>query len=246
MKQPAFLTPDDQPTTIGHVYGTAVVVNGLTGLPLLELVGWGVLSWVAGRKYPGWPMSRRVAAGAINTVGLLGSEWCHDLAHAAVAAHIGKPANAIRVFLGVPLLVYYEPSDQQVTPTQHCARALGGPIFNTLMASLLWLARRFTSKGSLALYSVDFAMKANVVLCTLALLPVSELDGGSILKWSLVHKGYPLERADELVKDANLTAGAGLAAASGIMVKVRRKWSGIGLAALAISCLSIGFGLLKE
>ena len=37
MIKPAFLEAEDQPTVVGHVFGTPVVVKGWTGLPLLEL-----------------------------------------------------------------------------------------------------------------------------------------------------------------------------------------------------------------
>ena len=45
---------------------------------------------------------------------VLGSEWCHNLAHAAAARAIGKPVDAIRITWGMPLLVYYDINDKNV------------------------------------------------------------------------------------------------------------------------------------
>jgi Zn-dependent protease len=246
MRSPAFLTPEDQPRVIGQVFGTPLVVKGLSGLPVLELIAWGLLTCVAGRRNPEWPTGKRLAGGALMTIGLLGSEWCHNLAHTLAAWWIGRPPNAMLISFGTPFLVYYDVNDPQVTPSQHRVRALGGPIFNVLLVPVLWLAGRFTQAGSLAHTSAHFAMQANAVLTGASLLPMPFLDGGPILKWSLVQRGYPLEKANKVVNEANLAVGAGLAVACGILLKKRHKWTGIGLAALAISCLAIGFGLLKE
>src|SRR4030042_6373235 len=113
MTNPPFLDPEDRPTSLGHVFGAPMVVKGWTCLPVIELVVWGILSWVAGCKRPDWSRKKRAAAGAATTIIMLGSEWCHNLAHAAVAYKVGKPMDAIRIFFGTPLLIYYNINDQQ-------------------------------------------------------------------------------------------------------------------------------------
>ena len=147
MIKPTFLEPQDRPTVVGNVFSTPLVVKGWTSLPVIELVMWAILSWVAGRKRPDWSWRKRACAGAMTTTIMLGSEWCHNLAHAAVAHKIGRPVDAIRIFWGTPLLIYYDINDQQVTPCQHILRALGGPVFNALMVPICWLARRLTRRG---------------------------------------------------------------------------------------------------
>lgn len=246
MIKPAFLEPEDQSTIVGQVFGTPLVVKGWTGLPLIELVLWGVLSWVAGRKRPDWSLQKRAYAGALTTTIMLGSEWCHNLAHTAVASKIGKPVDAIRIFWGTPLLIYYNINDQQVTPRQHILRALGGPVFNALMVPLTWLAKCLSREGSLTRYAADFALGTNSVLSTISLLPIPGIDGGPILKWSLVESGRSPEEADEVVKGVNLFLGGGLAVASGVALKKRRKWLAAAMAAFAATSLAIGFGYLKE
>jgi hypothetical protein len=246
MMDPASVKPDIQPTVLGRVFDAPIVVEGRTGLPLLELFTWGLLSQVAGSKNPTWTPRQRLTAGATTTVMLFASEWGHNLAYAALAAWIGKPVDAIRIFFGTPLLIYYDSENSLVTPAQHITRASGGSIFNGLMVAIAWLGRWLTPKGSLSHYCMDFVLDANRALMLISWLPIPSLDGGSILKWSLVLRGRSREKADEAVEQVNLAVGAGLAASSAIALKKRRKWLGAGMAFFAVGCLGIGLGLQKE
>lgn len=246
MIKPAFLEPEDRPAVVGHAFGTPMVVKGWTGLPLIELVVWGVLSWVAGRKRPDWSRQKRAYAGAVTTFIMLGSEWCHNLAHTAIAKWIEKPVDAIRIFWGTPLLIYYDINDQQVSPHQHILRALGGPVFNALMVPLSWFARLFSREGSLNRYAADFALGTNAFISSLSLLPIPGIDGGPLLKWSLVGHGHTPVQADEVVKYVNRFTGGGLAIASGLALKRRQVWIAAAFAAFAATSLAIGFGFLKE
>jgi Zn-dependent protease len=246
MIKPPFLQPDDRPSVISHVFGTPLVVMGWSGLPVIELVAWGIFSWIARQKQPDWSVSKQTCAGAFTATTLLGSEWCHNLAHTLVASRVGKPVDAIRIFWGTPLLIYYDINDKQVTPRQHILRALGGPVFNALLVPLAWIARQLTHRGSFTRYVADFTLGTNVFLCTVSLLPIPGIDGGPLLKWSMVECGRSPQQADEMVKTANLYLGAGLAAAGGLAVKKRKKWLAAVMAAFAATALAIGFGWLKE
>jgi Zn-dependent protease len=246
MNKPAFLQPEDQPTTLGQVFGTPLVVKGFTGLPLLELAAWGILTYIAGRKKPNWSRSKRGTAGALTTMILFSSEWGHNLAHTAVAHHIGKPPDAIRIVWGTPLLIYYDINDQQVSPRQHILRASGGPIFNASLIPLAWIAKRLTREGSLAHYVANFALGTNSFISTVSLLPIPGIDGGPLLKWSLVEAGRSREQADEAVKRVNLATGSILTVAAGTAIRKQHKWLGAAIAAFAATSLAIGLGLLKE
>jgi Zn-dependent protease len=246
MIKPTFLSSDEQPTTLGHVFEAPIVVKGITGLPVLELVAWGLLTWVAGKKRPDWSQSKRATAGALTTLILFASEWGHNLAHALFAHRIGKPVDAIRILGGTPMLIYYDTNDQDVSPRQHILRASGGPIFNTLMVPLCWIARILTREGSLPRYAANFALGTNIFIGTVALLPIPGIDGGPILKWSLVERGQSPQEADEMVKKVNLVMGTGLGVASGVAIKKQHKWLAAAIGAFALTSLAIGLGLLKE
>ena len=246
MIKPSFLEPTENPTVVGHVFGTPLVVKGWTWFPVIELVMWAALTWVVGKAQPDLSRWKRLEAGALSTIIMAGSEWCHNLAHAAAARWIGKPMDAMRITWGTPLLVYFDINDQKVTPRQHVLRSLGGPAFNALMIPIAWIAKQFTSEGSVSHYLTNLAMEWNTTLATMALLPIPGIDGGPVLKWSLVGRGYTAEKADEMVKGVNRLVGPGLGIAAGVALKKRRPWLGALLGVLAAASLAIGFGLLRE
>jgi Zn-dependent protease len=246
MKKPAVVKPDDEVTIVGHVFGTRVVVKGNTWMPLTELAVWAIMAWVAGRGHSDRSWWKRLGVGGLTMTTILGSEWCHNLAHAAAAWLVGKPMDALRVTWGMPLVVYHDIQDETVTPSQHILRALGGPVFNALLLPLALLFRRFTREESVPRDVANAAVGMNTFLCTASLLPIPGIDGGPILKWSLVERGHTPEAADGMVKGADRVAGVGLGIAAGMALGKRRWLLGAILATFAALTLAFGFGLLKE
>ena len=51
-QQPKAVQPGEKVTQVGEVFGTPIVVKGLTWLPFTQLVVWGILAWAAGRDHP--------------------------------------------------------------------------------------------------------------------------------------------------------------------------------------------------
>jgi Zn-dependent protease len=246
MKKPVVLDSTDNATTIWRAFGTPLVVKGITWFPLAELIAWGIMAWVAGKRHPDWNWGKRIGTGALTSVVVLGSEWCHNLAHAGAARWIGKPMDAMRIAWGMPLVVYYNLNDQNVAPRQHISRALGGPLFNAAVLPFILLFRRFTPQGSVRHEVADAAAGMNLFLCTVSLLPIPGIDGGPVLKWSLVESGHSVAEADGLVKKADLVVGAGLGVAAGLAMKRRRNFLSAILGMFAALALAVGFGLIKE
>ena len=177
---------------------------------------------------------------------VLGSEWCHNLAHAAAAQMVGKPMDAIRITWGMPLVVYYDTNDETVTPRQHIIRALGGPAFNLLVLPLALFFRHCTRPDSMLRDIANMAAGTNLFLPAAGLLPIPGIDGGPILKWSLVEKGHTPETADEIVRKVDGVLGIVLAWVGALSVKKRRWLLGGVLLQLAAFALSIALGLFKE
>jgi Zn-dependent protease len=246
MKKPAVVKPTDEVKLVGHLFGTPVVVKDTTWLPVTELAVWLLMSWLAGRGQDDRPWWKRLGTGALTMSAILGSEWCHNLAHAAAARSIGKPMDALRVTWGMPLVVYYDINDRTVTPRQHIFRALGGPVCNALLLPLALCSRRLTQKGTVAGDVATAAVSMNAFLLSVSLLPIPGIDGGPILKWSLVDRGATPEEADERVKDVNRVVGVGLGIAASIALKNGRRFLGSILALFATLSLVVGFGLLRE
>jgi hypothetical protein len=173
---------------------------------------------------------------------VLGAEWVHNLAHTAAAQQVGKPPDAIRLAWGLPLLVYHNVSDASVSPRQHLWRTLGGPLFNSLLVPFLWLLRRRTQPGTPAAEVASAALYTNTFIGLVALTPLPFLDGGPLLRWSLVARGHSLAQADSAVQAANRLAGAGFSMVTAAALR-RRRWL---LAALLVQfaawCFAYGFG----
>jgi Zn-dependent protease len=246
MKKPAVVRPDDEVTTVGKVFGTPLVVKGKTWLPLTELAVWPVMAWLSGRGRSDRSWSQQLGIGALTTVVILGSEWCHNLAHAAAARLVGKPMDALRIVWGMPLVVYYDTGDETVTPREHIVRALGGPVCNALLLPFALIFRRFTREDAALRDVAEAAVGMNAFLSTASLLPIPGIDGGPILKWSLVGRGYTPAAADEAVRGVNRVMSAGLGFGAGLAF-YRRRWFLCSILALfAALALALGIGLIEE
>lgn len=246
MIKPAFVAPGDEVTTVGRAFGTPVVVKGWTWLPAAEVVAALVLAWADGRRRPQHAWRRRLLTGAAMMPVVLGSEWCHNFAHAMAAQAVGRPMDAMRIFWGTPLLVYYDLEDPTVTPRRHILRALGGPIFNMLVAPLAWLLRRRTRPGTLARDVADAAVATNVFIGTVGLVPIPGIDGGAVTKWALVARGRTPAQADIAVQKINGVLAAGLAAGAVAAFRGRRPWLGGLMVPFALTALAIAAGWLRE
>ena len=178
MIKPKVVSPSDEVSTVSHIFSTPLVVKGRTWLPLTQLAFWPVMARAAKKRIPtrSWPESFGI--GALTTIVILGSEWCHNLAHAAAAKFVGKPMDAIRITWGMPLVVYYDINDQNVTPKSISSGHLAAPIFNSdsLPIALFWKMRTRSESSSR-----DVAIAAvgtNTFLFTVGLLPIPGIDGG--------------------------------------------------------------------
>jgi Zn-dependent protease len=233
-------------THVGKVFDAPLAVKGNTWLPVTQFLLWGIMSWFAGRREPSRTWGQKVAIGGMTTAVILGSEWCHNLAHAAAAKLVGQPVDAIRITWGMPILIYIDINDPAVTPRQHITRALGGPLFNLAVLPVALLARFFTRSDSPARDVASAAVGMNTFLASVSLLPIPGIDGGPILKWSLVERGKTLEEADETVKKVNLATGVGLGVVSALALKKRKYLLGGFAAIMGCVALAVGAGWLKE
>jgi hypothetical protein len=246
MRKPVVVSSSDDVTQIGTIFNTPVVVKGRTWLPAAEVVIWVFTTWLAGKRQPGRTFVQRMGVGLLTMPIILGLEWCHNFAHAAAAYLIGKPIDVMRITWGTPLVVYYDVNDTKVTPRQHILRALGGPLFNALLLPASVLFRRRTHSGSVTRDIADAAVGMNAFLCTVSLLPMPGIDGGPILKWSLVEQGASPDEADEKVRKVNGVMGVFLGMASAYAFRKKKGLIGAVMALFAALALAIGTGLLRE
>ena len=244
------ITPEDisqgKVDFIGQVFDAPLVAKGKTWLPLTQLAAWGIMVREVGRKYPEWNWWTRIWVGALSMGVMLGSEWCHNLAHAAAAKWINKPVDCIRVSWGMPLLVYYDIEDLDVTPRQHIIRSLGGPVINAILLGVATISKYFTRDNSPVRNVVNAAVGTNIFLIATGMTPIPFFDGGAVLKWGLVDRGQTLEEADLTVRKVNAVSGAGMGVGAALALKKHKKLLGAFLACMAALSLGVATGLFKE
>lgn len=177
---------------------------------------------------------------------VLGSEWGHNLAHAAVANWIGKPMDAIRITWGMPLCVYFDIEDASVTPRQHISRALGGPLFSLMLLLSSLAVQRLSPKDSLSQEIAGVSVATNTFLSTVSLLPIPGIDGGPILKWSLVDRGRTVEEADQVIRKVDAGLGIALAFIGRAAIGRGRRLIGLLSAMLAVLSFGVALGWIRE
>jgi Zn-dependent protease len=246
MIQPEALKPEIPHRVIGKIFDTPLVVVGNTWLPLTQIVVWGIMSKISAHKNPHQSAAENLTVGGLSVLAMLGSEWCHNLAHAATAKGVGKPMDALRIAWGMPLCVYHQLNDRSVSPRQHVLRALGGPAVNAFILGLVSILRRFTPETSIVRQVADAGVGMNTFLVSASLLPIPGIDGGPVLKWSLVQSGRSIAEADEIVRQVDKVTGVGLGLAAGIALKRKRQFLGAILGMFSAIALAVGFGLYKE
>lgn len=203
---------------------------------------WAGMSWLAGRKHPDrcWPA--QLAVGALSATALILADVGHAFAHTVSARWASAPIDEIQLSSGMPRTIYY---DNNVPSRAHLTRALGGPIFSTigLAASLMvrWLAPRNSAVHEVANWSsVGHGL---ILLGSLAPLPI--VDGGVLLKWSLVERGRTTAQADLVVKQAGVATGIA-ATGAGVMLATRRRWlPAAGLIAAGLVAIGAALGKIR-
>jgi hypothetical protein len=119
----------------------------------------------------------------------------------------------------MPRTVYF---DDDVPPRVHCLRALGGPIYSALGLSISLILRALSPHGSTVHEVAGWSCLGHAfILGSLAPLPV--IDGGAILKWTLVERGRTPPEADEVVRRVDLALGVATTAAGVALVAAGRQ-----------------------
>jgi len=232
--------------TVRHFFGTPLKVRFPLSLPANQWIWWGILTWDNSKRHPQRPFLLRLWTGFWGMVVLLSSEWCHNLAHAAAARAIGKPMDEIHVYLGMPRIIYHTLNDTHVTPRQHILRAAAGPLFNLVALVLAWAGRRFTRPDTPSRDIANVAAITNTAIAGGGLLPIPGIDGGAILKWSLVSRGHSIEQADRVVQKVNLGLSGGLAGLCAVAIQKRKPLIAVLAGLFAALTLAVGTGRIKE
>ncbi len=215
-------------TTIFKILGTPFRARGVTFVNWMIL--WGFLSWIISRSHPERNLGQNVLIGFLATVMLLIADWGHAIAHVFSARYAGAPMDEIHVAAGMPRTLYL---DDDVSPATHRIRALGGPIFSAI-ALLISLLLYFTvPDGTLTHELAGWSTLGHAFIFIGCLIPMPIVDGGTILKWTLVEHDHSPDRADMIVRRTNIVISI-MVAIIGIVLLVLRMWL-VGVILLGVS-----------
>jgi len=231
---------------VGSVFNTPLTTWKFSWIPITQLIAWVIFTRNASKRNPKRSAFYWSTEGFFKMFVVLGSEWCHNLAHTFAANKVGKPMDELRIQMGMPRCIYNKLNDEDVTPRQHIIRSLGGPIFNLVMLPITAMLRLFTKPDSIANETAKTAYQTNLFLSTSSLLPIPGIDGGPLLKWSLVDKGYKIKEADKVIQDTNGPLAVLLGLFSSWSFLNKKILAGLFSLMLGIISLSVFAGWLKE
>ena len=184
------------------------------------LIAWVALSWLTGQQFPDSSWPTRLLVGALSLAALLVADFGHALAHIVSARYAAAPMDEILVSAGMPRTLYF---DNDVPPQAHRLRALGGPIYSALGLVVSLFLRILTSPGSPARMVADWSCIGHGMILAGSLTPLPIVDGGVILKWTLVERGRTPAEADAVIRRLNLAIGA-MAIVAGMVLATQRHW----------------------
>ncbi len=136
----------------------------------------------------------RIFAAGLSGFVLIAADVGHALAHSISARAAGAPMDKIDLTSGMPRTIYY---DQAVPPRTHILRALGGPLYSALGLVLSLVARSLLPRNSAAREVAGWSSIGHCLIFAGSLAPLPIVDGGSILKWTLVESGKAPQEADQ-------------------------------------------------
>ena len=211
------MTQSSDTPTLFTVWGTPVKVHPGILANLAAL--WGSLSWWAGRRQPArsWPV--RLGIGFLQTLALLSADMGHAMTHIVSARMADAPMDEIVVSSGMPRTLYH---DNDVPPRAHRLRSLGGPVFSGLGLLISVFLRALTPRGSGMREVTDASCLGHGFILLGSLAPLPFVDGGCLIKWTLVEAGRSEGEAEALVKTLDLALGTACATTGVVVAATRR------------------------
>jgi hypothetical protein len=112
--------------------------------------------------------------------------------------------DEILITADMPRTLY---SNNDVSPNVHRLRALGGPIFNAVGLLLSLAIYGVASSNSIIKELAGWWALGHGLQLIMSLSPFPPVDGGTILKWTLVAKGKTATEADQAVRRVDWMLG---------------------------------------
>ena len=143
--------------------------------------------------------------------------------------------SEILISAGMPRTLY---SDNEVTPAAHRIRAIGGPVYSGWGLLLSMATCGITSSGSVERELAAWSIVGHAFILLGCILPLPVVDGGAIVKWTMVEKGKTEAEADDILRRVNWLLGV-LLGAIGVGLIVAQVWIA-GLVLVAVGGIAVG------
>ena len=214
------------------IFGTPVQVKPVVLVNLAVL--WAAATWIGLCQHPGRGFWTGLLVGFVAMILLLIADFGHALAHIFSARHAKAPMDEILISAGMPRTVY---RDNEVSPAAHRMRAIGGPVFSALGLLISLAIYGLASSGSVVRELAAWSAIGHGFIFLGSILPLPIVDGGTILKWTLVERGKTEAEADDILNRTSRLLGL-IAGAIGAGLLLARVWI-IGLVLMAVGGIII-------
>lgn len=186
------------------IFGTPVKAKGIALIPIVIL--WGSITWLEFSWHPERVFWQDFLMGFATMLLLLVVEVGHALAHIFSARAAGAPMDELLLWPsgGMPRTLYW---NNEVSPNAHRIRASGGPLFNAIGLLLSAGVYAIASGHAIARELAAWSAGGHGLLLILSLLPVPIVDGGTLLKWTLVARGRSAAEADGIIRRVDWVMG---------------------------------------
>ncbi len=215
------------------ISGTLVKVKPVVVLVLAAL--WLVVSGLGWLLHPYRTLPQALLIGLVSALLMAVAEFGHPFAHMISARYAGAPMDELIISEGMPRTLY---SNNSVPANAHRLRALGGPMFNVLGMLLSVSILAIAPANSLVREWASWSAFGHGMLLIESLFPVPMVDGGALLKWTLVAGGMAPDQADNVIRRVDQGAVI-IATITGIVLLAMKIWLP-GLACLGLSAVVLG------
>ena len=222
------------------IFGTPVKVKGTVLVPIVAL--WGFVTWLGFSWHPERGFWQGVLIGCVTVLLLAPADFGHALAHIFSARYAGAPIDEIRLSAGMPRTLYW---NNEVSPDVHRMRAMGGPIFNVLGLLLSAGIYAVVSGHPILRELAAWSAVGHGWILLAALLPVPMVDGGTLLKWTLVARGRTEKEADEMVRLLDWVLGI-VGGLIGVALLAMQMWiAGVILVGIGAVVIAVAAGTIR-
>ena len=223
-----------------RIFGTPVKVKGTVLVPIVAL--WGGVTWLGFYWHPERGFWQGLVIGFVTVLLLLPADFGHALAHIFSASLAGAPMDEILITAGMPRTLYW---NNEVSPDVHRMRAMGGPVFNAVVLLLSGVIYAVASGNPIARELAAWSAVGHGFILLAALLPLPMVDGGTLLKWTLVARGRTETEADEIVRRVDWVMGI-VGGLIGLGLIAMQMWiAGVILAGIGVVVIGIAAGKIR-